>query len=248
VIATTNEDANAHLYAIDPASSQAVNYSVPALPHHGGLDAISFWHGMMLISASAPGTSGKAAPQPSYPAVYVVSLNSSTHKASVHGLFSDEASANKANSGATGTAKLALTDPDSNAVVPSYAQKFGGEFELTSQGDNEQIFVSDNSAKHLSVLKLSQAVDDSAWASGPSSTLYVSDNSADLIYKITGPFKPGMVITSVTPCDASNAPASCPSPSFPNNYLGQIDPSTGAITKFAVSGATITPKGLLLVP
>ena len=97
VVVTSNEDANPHLFVIKPGSSKATQYSVPALPHHGGLDAISFWHGMMLISASAPGTSGKAAPQASYPAVYVATLNSSTHKVSVRGLFGDEASAKQAN-------------------------------------------------------------------------------------------------------------------------------------------------------
>ena len=37
--------------------------------------------------------------------------------------------------------RLALTDPDSNEDVPSYAPRFAGEFMLTSQGDQEQIFV-----------------------------------------------------------------------------------------------------------
>jgi hypothetical protein len=59
VVVTTNEDAHAHLYTIAPGNPQPTAYQVPSLPHNGGLDAISFWHGMMLISASAPGTSGR---------------------------------------------------------------------------------------------------------------------------------------------------------------------------------------------
>ena len=39
------------------------------------------------------------------------------------------------------TVKLALTDPDSNEVVPWAAPRFGGAFMLTSQGDKEQIYV-----------------------------------------------------------------------------------------------------------
>jgi hypothetical protein len=244
VVVTTNEDAHAHLFVIKPGSSQATQYSVPPLPHHGGLDAISFWHGMMLISASAPGTSGKAAPQASYPAVYVVSLNSSTHKASVGGLFGDEASARQANTGKTGTTHLALTDPDSNEVVPSNAQRFGGQFMLTSQGDGEQIFTADTGGKQLSVLKLSQAgSDDTAWPSGSSGTLYITDNGTDLIWKVTGHFKPGDELVAASPCDANSAPMSCLS----KKYLGRVDMTTGAITKLPLT-SQIQPKGLLFVP
>jgi hypothetical protein len=201
----------------------------------------------MLISASAPGTSGKAAPQASYPAVYAVTLNSSSHSASVHGLFGDEATATQANPGKSGKSHLALVDPDSNAVVPAYAQRFGGDFELTSQGDYLEIFTPKPSGGPLSALKLSQSIDDSAWASGPSGALYVTDASADVLYKITGPFHQGSEIVGVTPCDAGNAPASCPGPGFPNNYLGQVNQSTGAVSKFPAV-IPINPAGLLFTP
>lgn len=247
VIVTVNEDAKSSLYVIDPGSTKPVRYRYPALPSHGGTDAVSIWHGMMLASASAPGTTGKSAPQASYPAVYVISLNASTHIASVRGLFGDEASAKRANTGATGTTHLALTDPDSNAVVPSYAPRFGGQFELTSQGDYQEIFTPTTDAKQLSVLKVSQSIDDSAWAPGPSATLYVTDGSADLIYKVTGPFKRGSELVGVTPCNAGNAPASCPGPGFPNPYLAQLDQATGRVTHVALSTA-IQPAALLFVP
>lgn len=247
VAVTANEDANAHLYMIAPATPQPTAYRVPALPHNGGLDAVSFYHGMMLISASAPGTRGKAAPQASYPAVYVVRLNTRSHTATVHGLFGDEATSKNANADKAGTTRLALTDPDSNAVVPAAAARFGGQFELTSQADEQQIFAAGPGARQLSVLKLSQSIDDTAWASDSSGTLYVTDNGADLIYKITGPFQPGMEIVSVSPCDAGNAPASCPAPGFPDPYLGRVDASTGAVTKLTLPGS-FKPKGLMFVP
>jgi hypothetical protein len=247
VAVSANEDANARLYTITPGSSEAVYYKVPSLPHNGGLDAISFYQGKMLISASAPGTSGKAPPQASYPAVYAVSLNSSNHTASVHGLFGDEATAKKANSGTSGTTTLALTDPDSNFVVPSYATRFGGDFMLTSQGDYLQIFTPNPSGGQLSALKLSQSIDDTQWASGPSGTLYITDGSADVLYKITGPFQKGMEFVGVTPCDAGNAPASCPSPTFPSNYLGTVNQSSGSVSKFATP-TPVQPAGLLFVP
>ena len=71
-----------------------------------------------------------------------------THVATVHPLFSDEAQATVANSAAgsgAGAGKivhLALTDPDSSEVVPSMAPRFRGDFMLTSQGDQQQIYVS----------------------------------------------------------------------------------------------------------
>lgn len=247
IVATTNEDANAHLYVITPSKPQAVSYHVPPLPSKGGFDAVSFYKGLMLVSASAPGTNGKAPPQANYPAVYVVTLNSSTHTASVRELFGDEASAKRANSGAATTTQLALTDPDSNAVVPAYAQRFAGQFMLDSQGDYEQVYLAGTSGQQLSVLKSSQSLDDIAWASGPSGTLYVTEGGGDLIFKITGSFKAGSELAGVTPCDAGNAPASCPAPGFSNPYLGEVNQSTGAVTRFA-GGGSIQPSGLLFLP
>ncbi|MBV9838727.1 MAG: hypothetical protein JO156_11430 [Solirubrobacterales bacterium] len=238
VIVTTNEDGNAHLFLIDPSSPQAVEYHVPKLPHGGGLDAISIWQGTILISASAPsGTAG--------PAVYAVSLNSSNNTASVRPLFADNATA----AAASGKTHLALTDPDSNAVVPASAPRFGGQFELTSQGDLLQIFVADTSGRRLSELKLSQSVDDSVWPTSATGTLYVTDSANDVIWKVTGPFQPGTEIASVTPCNANAAPTTCPAPpKWQPNYLGKVDMSTGTVATIPVHGITIQPKGLLFVP
>lgn len=238
LIVTTNEDGNAHLFLINPSSPQAVEYHLPKLPHGGGLDAISIWHGMILISASAPSATAG-------PAVYVVSLNSSNNTASVRALFADNATAARAN----GTTHLALTDPDSNAVVPASAPRFGGQFELTSQGDLLQLFAADTGGKRLSELKLSQSVDDSAWPTSASGTLYVTDSANDVIWKVTGPFRPGTEIASVTPCNANAAPMTCPAPpKWQPNYLGQVDMSTGSITTIPVHGITIQPKALFFAP
>ena len=96
VIATVNEDANSSLYTITPGPGGGVvqhySYNVP-LPHLGGTDAISILDGQILISASAPGTTGtpsQAAPQPTYPAVYSVTLDSADSVATVTPLFYDE--------------------------------------------------------------------------------------------------------------------------------------------------------------
>ncbi len=100
VIATVNEDANSSLYTIEPRASSASQlqhfaYS-QALAHNGGTDAISFFHGHILISASAPGTTGTVTAATS-PAVYEVVLDWSTKVAAVSPLFFDGSSAIVAN-------------------------------------------------------------------------------------------------------------------------------------------------------
>jgi len=255
LIATVNEDGNSSVYLIDPAAgSTPVHYQYSGqLPHGGGTDDISVYHGTVLISASAPGSTGKAAPQPTYPAVYRVTFDSGTHVATFHGIFSGEANATIANTNVATSGKagrLALTDPDSSEIVPAFAPRFAGDFVLASQGDLEQIFVHNPGASNqsLSALKLSGPVDDAAFVSDPSGAIYTTDNVADAIYKITGPFVKGSTFVAVTPCDAGNAPATCPGPGFPQNYLGQLNLQTGAITGIAVHGVATAPKGMLFLP
>ncbi len=254
LIATVNEDAHSSVYLIDPvAGSKPVHYHYgEALPSKGGTDAISIYKGMILVSASAPGTTGTPAPQPTYPAVYRVSFHAATRVAVVRPLFLDEASAVVANAGADHgkTVKLALTDPDSNEDVPSYAPRFAGQFMLTSQGDKEQIFVKDaaGARQRLSVLTLSDSVDDTAWASSSHGAIYTTDNSNDTIYKITGPFVRGEVFVADTPCDANDAPATCPAPGFPPNFLGRLNPDTGVISSVRLTGPKPAAQGMLFLP
>lgn len=251
VIATVNEDANSSLYSIDPSGGQVTHYRYSRpLPHHGGTDAISFTNGMMLISASAPGTTGAAAPNPAYPAVYSVTLNHAKHTASFSALFSDEAMAVAANGPHRGgRVRLALTDPDSSGVVPSVAPRFAGDFVLNSQGDREQIYVhgAGTRRQHLSVLTLSQPVNDTAWVTAWHGAFYVTDHGADTVDVIAGTFWPGYVVAAVSPCDAGNAPATCPGPGFPANYLAQLNTYTGKLTPVTVRGARFHPQGLIYV-
>ncbi len=251
VIATVNEDANSSLYSIDPGSGQVTHYWYNRpLPHHGGTDAISFYHGQMLISASAPGTTGAAAPNPAYPAVYSVRLDKAKHVAFIRALFYDESLATAVNGPHfTKTVKLGLTDPDSNEVVPWVAPRFSGDFMLTSQGDEEQIYVygAGSRYQHLSVLDLSQSVDDTAWATAWHGAFYTTDNGGDTVDVVEGTFWPGTALVAVTPCDAGNAPATCPAPGFPANYLGQLNMYTGQITAVRTWGASVHPQGMIFV-
>jgi hypothetical protein len=249
VIATVNEDAHSSVYTINPVSGRVrhYHYSRP-LPHQGGTDAISIYHGQVLVSASAPGTTGKAAPQPGYPAVYQVTFHPASRIAHIRPVFYDEAKATVANTHGLGTVvRLGLTDPDSNEIVPFYGPRFRGDFMLTSQGDKEQIFLRRTVRPKLTLLRLSQSVDDTAWASGPG-RIYTTDNAAGTVNVVTGPFRPGMVLVAVTPCDADNAPATCPAPGFPANYLGALNPWTGHISRLPVRGEALQPQGMLFAP
>jgi hypothetical protein len=259
LIATVNEDANSSIYTITPGARpghQVRHYQYnEALPHFGGTDAISIYHGQVLVSASAPGTTGAAAPQPTYPAVYSVEFHPATHVATVRPVFYDEAKARVANVGPSrGTVvTLALTDPDSNEVVPAAGPRFAGDFMLTSQGDQEQIFLQPSrsgglwAGRQLHVLRLSQSVDDTAWSRSWGGRIFGADTSGDTVDVVTGSFRPGSVFVAVTPCDADNAPATCPAAGFPANYLGLLNPWTGHISRVALSGPAFEPQGMVFV-
>ena len=245
VFATVNEDSKSSLYVFSGGTATHYTYTQSPLPHMGGTDAVSVYNGKILITASAPGTGGKAPKNAA--AVYVVTLNSGAKTAAVAPFFAVNSTATSVNSG--GKVTLALTDPDSNMVMPSSAPKFAGDFMLNSQGDQELIF-SGATGQNLQVLKITKPVDDTAVATSASGSLYITDSSADTVDVMTGPFTPGTAYTAVTPCNATNAPAVCPAtsaPQFPANSFGMIDMSTGAVSNVTFTG-TLTPKGMVFVP
>jgi hypothetical protein len=245
ILATVNEDSKSSLYVLSGGSLAHYTYTPAALPNLGGTDAIAVDQGKILISASAPGTDGKA--PASAPAVFAVTLNAGSNTAAVAPFFADNATATGADGTKAGQkVTLALTDPDSNGVVPSSSSKFAGDFMLNSQGDDELIF-SDASGQNLQVLKLSNSVDDIAWATSATGTLYATDSGANTVDAITGAFTPGTAYTAVTPCNANSAPSTCPGPGYPANSLGAINLTTGAIGNVTVIGP-VAPKGMVFVP
>jgi hypothetical protein len=245
VIVTVNEDANSSLYTVSGGTVTHYAYTPSPLPHLGGTDDVSVYNGKILISASAPGTTGKA--PASAPAVFVVTLNAGSKTAATSSFFAVNAPATIANTANSGNkVTLALTDPDSNEVVPSSSPRFGGDFMLNSQGDQELVF-SGSSGQNLQVLKISRPVDDTAWVTSAGGKLYATDSSADTVDAITGSFTPGTAYTSVAPCNAGNAPSTCPAPGFPANYLGTVNLTTGLVGKVAINGP-VTPKGMVFVP
>jgi hypothetical protein len=97
------------------------------------------------------------------------------------------------------------------------------------------------------VLRLSQSVDDTAWARSAHGALFGTNTGGDTVDVVTGRFPAKSIFVAVTPCDAANAPATCPGPGFPPNYLGQLNPWTGVITKVDVRGPAFGAQGLVFI-
>ena len=245
ILATVNEDAHSSLYVIRPGASAAnqvrqYQYNLPASPQ-GGTDAVSIYHGQILITASNPvvpaGAAGATAP-----AVYRVTLSGAT--ANVQPVFFDNSAATVANVGAPDqgqTVQLALTDPDSNEIVPPSAPRFGGDFVLDSQGNSEQVYVTGATGNlpQLSLLRLSQRVNDTAWVTNPNGTLYVTDNNDGEVFTVRGAFQTGTAYTAATPRSTVTGQPN------PPNYLATLNMNTGQVTP-AIT--TIQAEGLLFTP
>jgi hypothetical protein len=134
---------------------------------------------------------------------------------------------------------LKLTDPDSNEIVPAGSPRFAGDFVLDSQGDEQQIYVkaAGTARQRLSVLYLSQSIDDTAYITDPADTLYTTDQATNQILSITGPFRRGEAIVSGTPTGANNA-VNAP------NYMASMSLKTGTVTR--IQGlSSIQSEGLL---
>jgi hypothetical protein len=241
IIATVNEDGNTSLFTIRPeapAASQLVHYTYSPNPpvHGGGTDAPHIFRGQLLISASNPSDATQ-------PAVYRATLSGTT--ATLTPVLFDNASATVANTDSPQhgqTVTLALSDPDSNSVVPSSSPRFGGDFVLDSQGDQQQVYVRNagRANQSLSVLNLSQSVDDTAWATASRGTLFATDGRSR-VFAVRGGFDVGTAFSAATPGNANNAPPN-PAP----NFLATLDLDTGAVTP--VPGIAFTAKGLVFVP
>ncbi len=240
LIVTVNEDGNSSLFAISPeapAGDQVrhYEYNLNPLAHGGGTDAVSIYRGVILISASNPAVANG-------PAVYRARLEA-RGVAVLQPVFYDNSIATFANGNSPSWGQrvaLALTDPDSNEVVPAMSRRFAGDFMLDSQGDQQQIYVdgATGSTPRLSVLNLSQSVDDTAWATTVGGTLLVTDGVDNEIFAVTGGFDLGTAYVAVTPRNANH-------PSPRPNYLGQLDLRTGHVMAVVT---TVQAKGLLFIP
>lgn len=243
IIATANEDGNSHLFTITVASHQITPYVYQPDPASattggvftgGGTDGVSVLGGKIFVSASNPMA-------PNATATFQVTLHPSTGIASLKATFADNASATDAVSHSTVT--LALTDPDSNAVVPSVSPAFGGQYMLDAQGDMQLVFAKGMGTSSIKLTRLNlthggtpAGTDDVRWTAGKNGTLLVVDNKANTIYAVKGPFKAGQAFASLD--NINGAPA--------NTEVDRVNLATGALTPF-VTGL-MKSKGLVWIP
>jgi hypothetical protein len=95
----------------------------------------------------------------------------------------------------------------------------------------------------LSVLALSQSVDDTAWPTDQLGQLYSTDSTNDAVDVVTGPFSSEVPLVVATPCGSNSAPTICPAPGFPANFLATLNPWTGHVTAVTIDGALYVPQG-----
>ena len=245
IVATVNEDGNSSLYTIKPsarARDQVRHFRYDPSPDSaatggvftgGGTDAVSVYRGHIYLSASNPTPKNATA-------VFSVALNERKGIARLSRTFADNARATDARTGKKVT--LALTDPDSNAVVPGTSPRFAGDFVLDSQGDQQLVFAHGLRDDRMSLQRLelshggtSAGVDDIRWAARHGGSLYIVDSGAGTVYRLRGPFRAGQAFASLdTVGSASNT-----------TEVDTINLETGALTPL-VTGLT-TSKGLVWV-
>lgn len=241
LIATVNEDRNSALDVIDVATATVTTYAYSPSPEtsdNGGTDSIAVWGDGMFLAHSNPNDTTQ-------PAMYAVALDGASHTAALTPLYFCDSSATDAVTGAAVT--LALTDPDTNLVMPADSPRFAGQLALISQGDGQMVFASGDTSPALSVLNLADKpttafpsgehlppIDGLAVATADHGTLYAVDAAAGTITALdTKGWKAGTVFVG-EPSDTGNP------------LVGTLDLSTGTITPLPLTFSS--PKGLLFLP
>jgi hypothetical protein len=244
VLASVNEDNNSSLYAITPGAAAPFHYSYDPNPSelagtetssNGGTDSIS-------VSPSGDIYIAHSNPDPGVPktaALYSVTLKGTN--AVLKPVFDVDSTAKDVVT--KKPVKLALTDPDSNTIIPETAPVLEGALLQDSQGDGQIIIFRNNDLQRL-VLKnaetpaLQPTVDDMVEVTG-AGTLYIVDQGANTVQTInTSGFTPGTIVIA-QPADTTTSPVTV-------GQLGVLDPTTGVITHFP--NTFNSPKGLAFVP
>jgi hypothetical protein len=190
-------------------------------------------NGVVYTAASNPAVGPATATAPngvsSVPSVYTISLNNDGQTFHLTTALMGNATANDVLTSAPVT--LNMTDPDSMAIAPSG----DGDLVVDSQQDSELVFIQNpGAAQVVSVLPLSLygnpwPVDDTRWAPNGSSYMLLSDNPAQLIYRI----------------DASAGFTAGTAYSAGQGTLLQLNTTTGAFTP--VYTGMNNPHGLIFV-
>jgi hypothetical protein len=246
VIATVNEDGNSSLYTVRPSGrsgGEVTHYTYSPAPDSaatggvftgGGTDAVSVFRGQIIVSASNPTPANATA-------AFLVRLDRRSHVARLFPTAADNASATDAVSGKPVT--LALTDPDSNAVVPESSPRFGGDFALVSQADQQIVFASVHGRHHINLQRLSlthggtaAGIDDVRWAERSGGTLFIVDSATNTVYSLSGPFQAGQAFAGLDTVGTASQ----------TTELDTLNLSTGALSPFVTGFTGI--KGIVWTP
>lgn len=213
LILTLNEDGKTRLATLTPsapAGHELVNYTYSVDPgSHGLTGPLHTGGGTDSVSVDSRGhiyTSASYGVAKTGTAVFKVRLvppqtSGATGTATLSPTFLADARATSANAGA-GNVQLKLVDVDSNAIVPSSSPRFAGQFVIDDQTALDLVFASSiDSGTGLTVLHTSYGLDDLRWATTYGGTLFVVDkgsspNGISSLYKVTGPFVPGVLYAS----------------------------------------------------
>ncbi len=241
LLVTTNEDANSAFYVINPGTAAVTTYAYapdPTVLGNGGTDSLVIIGGLFYVSHSNPNDLTQ-------PTAYVMTLENTapTPIAQLTPLFYDDSRALDANTGKVIT--LALTDPDTNYLMPSSSPRYAGDLATVSQGDGRLIFASHiPHDPQLIQLNLSDNVsgnlppiDGIAVTTASGGTLYASDPGAD------------GGLGSIVAFDTAGWPAGTVFVTEPNDngnpLIGVLNLATGVITPFG--NHLVSPKGLIYV-
>ena len=224
-----NEDANPNLVVIDLETGRQTLYTFAPTVHGGGFDDIVELDGRVFLTVSNPNLNGAGVNV--FPALVRASLPRHGLTVELQPVLAGNANAIDLPTGAT--VQLNLTDPDSMTVDPR------GDIVFTSQADGELVFVRDPLTANQTVGRLQitlngamTTLDDTAFATHPSSFLLFTDISGDTIYRLDSApfgFEPG------TAYSGSDTAA----------VLGVLNLDNGVLTPIATGFGSV--RGLLFV-
>jgi hypothetical protein len=238
LIATDNEDDNSAFNLIYPGIGSVMTYAYspnPAVDGNGGTDSIAVLNGAIYVSHSDPN-------DVTQPTAYQVRLDKSTTSLTAYltAAFYDNDMATNVLTGAK--VQLALTDPDTNYIMPGTSPRFAGDLATISQADGLIVFAAHPSIlAKLSVLAVTDnipgnvpPIDGLAVATSNSGTLYVVDGGANTITALNTAGWPAGTVFVGEPNDNGNP------------IIGTLNLSTGVITPLGNSFQS--PKGMIFVP
>jgi hypothetical protein len=236
IIATVNTAGSSSIYTIAAdgegnEQDKVKHYEYSSLSHGGGTGAVTVHDGNVYVTATDPS---------SFHQVAMYSVTFSGHTAVTTPLFkSDFTLPNPANGKPT---PYSFNDPQFATYVPSTVPSFGGDLMLNSPTQQYAFFIKNPGQANQSATQyiVFDAIDNSAFATAASGTLYVVDNGSNDVVAITGHFTPGQEFGTRTTGGWG----------FTTTGLVTVDTKTLAnigITHNFGSGLK-DPKGLLFAP